>query len=193
MTEISWDTKPADPKGVPSALHARWVSEMLYRLWRLNVGSVTWFQLEGPLPRATSAYQSGLHPVNGIANNRKKLSHTAFRFPFVAFVAGSKVRIWGRTPPGAPAQTVVIERRTPSTGWRRVATTRAQSTGIFGRLITMTRVGFAPCPHYAAGRGRLGSVHTQAPQQSAHLPVRQLTAGWAPRQPPALAAPRMLA
>jgi hypothetical protein len=136
VTEISWDTKPPDPKGVPTALHARWVSEMLYRLWRLNVGFVTWFQLED-LPLATSSYQSGLYRVGGA----KKLSHTAFRFPFVAFVAGSKVRIWGRTPPGAPAQTVVIERRRPGTGWRRVATTRSQSTGIFGRLITITRVG----------------------------------------------------
>jgi hypothetical protein len=139
VTEISWDTKPPDSKGVPKALHARWVSEMLYRMWQLDIGFVTWFQLED-LPRPSS-YQSGVHPVGGIASGARKLSHTAFRFPFVAFVAGGKVRIWGRTPPEAPAQTVVIERRTPSTGWRRVTTTRSQSTGIFTRLATIPRTG----------------------------------------------------
>jgi hypothetical protein len=140
VTEISWDTKPPDPKGVPNALHARWVSEMLYRLWRLDIGSVTWFQLQD-LPRATSSYQSGLHPIGGIQSGAKKLSHTAFRFPFVAFTAGRKVRVWGRTPPEAASQSVVIQYRRPSTGWRNVASAQSQSTGIFTRLVTTPRTG----------------------------------------------------
>ena len=45
VTEFSWDTNPPDPKGVPVDLHARWVSEALYRMWRAGVSLVTWFQL----------------------------------------------------------------------------------------------------------------------------------------------------
>ena len=34
VTEFSWDSNPPDPNGVPIDLHARWVAEGLYRMWR---------------------------------------------------------------------------------------------------------------------------------------------------------------
>ena len=53
VTEFGWDTAPADPKGVPLQLHARWVSEALYRMWYAGVSLVTWYRLrDGPAGRA---------------------------------------------------------------------------------------------------------------------------------------------
>ncbi len=45
VTEFSWDSQPGDPKGVPAGLHARWVSEGLYRMWQSGVSLVIWFNL----------------------------------------------------------------------------------------------------------------------------------------------------
>ena len=58
VTEFGWDTAPADPKGVPLGLHARWVSEALYRSWNAGVSLFVWYRLrDGP---ADGAVQSGL-------------------------------------------------------------------------------------------------------------------------------------
>ena len=80
VTEFSWDTKPPDPKGVPQRLHARWVSEALFRMWSAGVSAVIWFRLQDD-PLRVSPYQSGFFTTNGQA----KYSLEAFRFPFVAF------------------------------------------------------------------------------------------------------------
>ena len=45
VTEFSWDSQPGDPKGVPARLHARWVSEGLFRMWQSGVSLVVWFNL----------------------------------------------------------------------------------------------------------------------------------------------------
>ena len=59
VTEFSWDTSPPDPKGVPMELHARWVAEALYRMWRDGVSLVTWFLVrDEPFPDVST--QSGL-------------------------------------------------------------------------------------------------------------------------------------
>ena len=56
VTEFSYDSRPPDPKGVPLALHARWVSESLYRMWQDGVSLVTWFYLrDGPFRPARSS------------------------------------------------------------------------------------------------------------------------------------------
>ena len=58
ITEFGWDTAPADPKGVPLGLHARWVSEALYRSWNAGVSLFVWYRLrDGP---ADGPVQSGL-------------------------------------------------------------------------------------------------------------------------------------
>ena len=43
VTEISWDSRPPDPDGVPAATHARWLAESLYVLWRGGVDTVAWY------------------------------------------------------------------------------------------------------------------------------------------------------
>ena len=89
VTEFSWDSQPGDPKGVPARLHARWVSEGLYRMWQSGVSQVTWFNLrDSPLISGTDGFcQCGfwLRGPGGLATDKRKLSLEAFRFPFVAF------------------------------------------------------------------------------------------------------------
>lgn len=130
-TEVGWDTSPPDPKGVPMALHARWIAEAMYRMWSSGVSLMTWFQFrDEPFP--ASPFQSGFYFNTGInfVDERPKLSLTAFRFPFVAYVVNGRVKIWGRTPPEGISRPVVIERLTTS-GWKLVGNLRADASGIF--------------------------------------------------------------
>jgi hypothetical protein len=141
VTEFGWDSSPADPKGVPLQLHARWVSEALYRMWDAGVSLVTWYRLrDGP---ADGPVQSGLwfRCAAGIAcDTPKPLSLQAFRFPFVAFRSGKRrVRVWGRTPDGTAAK-VVIERSSKGK-WRKLRTLRAGSNGVFRKRIRGPRRG----------------------------------------------------
>jgi hypothetical protein len=129
VTEFSWDTNPPDPRGIPSALHARWVAEALYRMWQAGVSAVIWFRLQDD-PLSVSPYQSGFYTAGGKA----KHSLEAFRFPFVAFRAGSGVSVWGRTPPGKSGS-VIIERRA-GTRWVSVARLHADRNGIFSRRLS---------------------------------------------------------
>ncbi|HEY7381921.1 MAG TPA: hypothetical protein VH572_11970, partial [Gaiella sp.] len=114
VTEFSWDTRPPDPRGVPLALHARWVSEALYRMWRAGVDLVTWYGLrDAPYPREPA--QSGLYfrSSRGVAADRPKRALRAFRFPFVALREGaSRIVFWGRIP-DAGTRTVVVEQSGP--------------------------------------------------------------------------------
>jgi hypothetical protein len=128
VTEFSWDTNPPDPKGVPSALHARWVAEALYRMWQAGVSAVIWFRLQDD-PLRVSPYQSGFFTAGGKA----KPSLEAFRFPFVAFHGGKGVSVWGRTPLGKSGS-VIVEARA-GTRWRSVARLRADRNGIFSRRL----------------------------------------------------------
>jgi len=40
VTEVSYDSSPPDPDGVPAARHARWVAETLYLSWRQGASAV---------------------------------------------------------------------------------------------------------------------------------------------------------
>ena len=129
VSEISWDTRPPDPRGVPSGLHARWVAEALYRAWEAGVSAVIWFRLQDD-PLGQSPYQSGFFTVNG----RVKHSLRAFRFPFVAFRARNGVSVWGRTPYGKRGS-LIVERNGGGRHWIPVARLRATRNGIFSGLV----------------------------------------------------------
>jgi hypothetical protein len=114
-TELWWDSRPPDPDGVPRRLHARWVEQALYVLWRQGVRAVVWFYLADtpPSPSFGSTLQSGLFFRSGGA----KLAYRAFRFPFVADRLGpSRVRIWGKAPSGGG---VAVQRKGGG-GWRTI-------------------------------------------------------------------------
>ena len=129
VTEISWDTNPPDPLGVPMALQTRWVAEGLYRMWQSGVSAVIWFRLQDD-PLRESPYQSGFYTVGGAA----KPSLRAFRFPFVAFGKNGAVKVWGRTPTSA-AGSVIIEGKSGSR-WLKLASVRADSSGIFSHNVS---------------------------------------------------------
>jgi len=141
VTEFGWDSAPADPKGVPLQLHARWVSEALYRMWDAGVSLVTWYRLRDGPP--DGPVQSGLwfRCTDGIACDASKpLSLKAFRFPFVAFRSGKRhVRVWGRTPDSGPGK-VVIERSRKGK-WRKLRTLSVGANGVFRKRIRGPRRG----------------------------------------------------
>jgi hypothetical protein len=99
VTEISWDTSPPDPHGVPLAKQARWLEQALYVLWRQGVDTVLWLQIvdSPPVPSYGATYQSGLYYLGGEA----KPAAQAFRFPFVTRrMSRGRIEAWGRSPRG---------------------------------------------------------------------------------------------
>jgi hypothetical protein len=135
-TEVSYDSSPPDPQGVPATLHARYLEQALYLLWRQGVDTITWFQIHDqlPVPSYAATNQSGVY----FADGHPKLAQQAFRFPLVAErAADGMLRVWGRAP---VAGSVRIERRAGS-GWVVVEAVRAQAHGTFVvRIATRRKV-----------------------------------------------------
>lgn len=144
VTEFGWDTKPPDNHGVPLGLHARWVAEALYRMWSSGVSLVAWFGLRDDELRGRPeghVIQSGLYfRGSSPAADRPKPTLAAFRFPFVAFPQGRRARVWGRLPPGK-AGTVVVQ-QSSRRGWLRLASLRADASGIFQGTLGLRGSGF---------------------------------------------------
>jgi hypothetical protein len=94
-TEISWDSAPPDPEGVPAPEQARWLEQALYVLWRQGVDTVLWLQIVDapPLPSYGATYQAGLYDITGTA----KPAAEAYRFPFVTRrLDRARIQVWGR-------------------------------------------------------------------------------------------------
>jgi len=130
VTEFSWDTNPPDKYAVPIRLHARWVAQALYEMWKDGISVVAWLQMrDSPFVPATPV-QSGLwFRGKTMQADKPKPALTAFKFPFVALRQHGRTLVWGRTPTSRPG-TVVVERRTAH-GYRAVTTLHANSYGIF--------------------------------------------------------------
>jgi hypothetical protein len=139
VTEFSYDSNPPDPKGLPVALHARWTSESLYRMWQSGVSLVTWFLLrDEAFPGGM--FQSGFYfrGADGIASDKPKPSLRAFRFPFVAFrQQGGGIRYWGRTPASVNKRVVVEQAQ--ASRWRRLVSPKVDRFGIFQGRVSNAR------------------------------------------------------
>jgi hypothetical protein len=97
ITEISWDSNPPDPFGIPSTLHARWLTEALYLLWKQGAQAVLWYQVRDapPLGGYFLTSQSGVFQRSGLA----KLAARAFAFPVACERIGhGQLRVWGKAP-----------------------------------------------------------------------------------------------
>ncbi len=135
VTEISWDSSPPDPFGVPETQHAHWTEQGLYVLWRQHVNTITWFQIrdQAPVPSYAVTNQSGVFFRDGKA----KLAAVAYRFPFVT--TGSKghgrVGIWGRAPVAGP---LVVELKTGS-AWRTLSTRSVGAGAVFTGSVTAAK------------------------------------------------------
>ena len=130
VTEFGWNTNPPRKHSPPLGLAARWTAESLHQMWLSGVSLVTWFLLED-LP-SPSYYKSGLFfHASSVGQARPKPMRTAFRFPFVAYRHGSRVRVWGRDAT-SDMQFVTVQRRQGIKGrWRTVARVRSNDNGIF--------------------------------------------------------------
>lgn len=114
VTEVSYDSSPPDPDGIPAARHARFLEQTLYLLWSAGVDTVIWFQIrdQPPDPSYIATNQSGVYTLDG----RPKPALAAFRFPLVAARSGDRMRVWGR----APVTGVVALEARRARGWRVV-------------------------------------------------------------------------
>jgi len=150
VTEISWDSQPADPLGVPERRHADWLAQSLYVLARQGIDTVTWFQVRDSPARTAAeraaSNQSGVLLVDGTP----KLAATAFRFPLVGVRRGSRTTLWVLAPGDGP---LVIERRTAD-GWVTVLS----RTVARGRTVTRRVAGLPRGTRIRARQGALTSL-----------------------------------
>lgn len=150
IIELSWDTNPPDPGGLPMKIESRWIAEALFNSWSLGIEYFFWYSLRDPEPEPDLPFsqtdQGGLYfrgPT--VAQDQPKEILFAFRFPFVSYPRGKGLFFWGRTPSSSSGKVVIqILKRGH---WRKAAVTQADEAGIFQ--------GIAPKRY---GRNRSGAV-----------------------------------
>lgn len=149
VMELSWDTNPPDPGGLPMKIESRWIAEALFNSWSLGIEYFFWYSLRDgeyePLP-FNQTVQSGLFfrgPT--VAQDQPKEILFAFRFPFVSYPRAKGLFFWGRTPSSKPGRVKIQILK--GGHWRKAAVVRADEAGIFK--------GVAP-RHY--GRNRKGAA-----------------------------------
>lgn len=106
VTEVSYDSAPPDPQGVPTARLSRWTAELLWRLWDQGADTVVWYLVRDAAPRPSYAatYQSGMYLLDGT----RKPSAQAFRFPLVVTARrADRLAVWWRTPRAGRVQVQV--------------------------------------------------------------------------------------
>jgi Cellulase (glycosyl hydrolase family 5) len=130
VTEFGWDTNPPRRHAASLGLASRWTAESLYQAWRSGVSLFTWYALEDR--SSPSPYQSGLYfHGSSISKLKAKPVLTAFRFPFVAYLGRSSVRVWGRDATSDEERVTIQLRHGKSGAWRTVAYVVANSNGVF--------------------------------------------------------------
>lgn len=134
ITELSWDSKPPDPGGLPMRILSRWTAEALYQAWSAGVSHFFWYSLRdsAPIPGVpfSETLESGLYFRGAtVAEDQPKPNMYVFRFPFVAYSEKDGFSFWGRTPnsKGGP---VLIQIRQGGR-WRNAGVARADRHGIF--------------------------------------------------------------
>jgi hypothetical protein len=130
VTEISWTTSPPRKHAAPVSLAARWAGESMYQAWRSGVTLFTWFGLDDH--GGSGPYQSGLYfHASSLSRAKPKPVLTAFRFPFVAYLHGSTVSIWGRDTTSDTQRVTIQFRHGKKGSWRTVGYVVANSNGIY--------------------------------------------------------------
>jgi hypothetical protein len=97
ITEFGWDSRPPDPRGVPSRRLARWLTDALYLLWKQGAHVVMWSQIrDAPATGGYDrTYQGGLLRLSG----HTKLASRAYGFPVACQrMAHRRLRVWGLAP-----------------------------------------------------------------------------------------------
>jgi hypothetical protein len=167
ITEMSWDSKGPDPKGVPMNRLKVWVSEAIFRAWKAGVSKFFWLSLRDwpRIPGDPRTIDAGLYfrgPT--LAEDRPKPILQSFRFPFVSFRVGNGIRVWGRTPESGPGRIKISFRNRGA--WRSIGSIRAGSNGVFSGVVRTS-----------VGRDRKGRVKAElvsgraAPMASVPFPL----------------------
>jgi hypothetical protein len=105
VTEFGWDTNPP----------------------RRHAASLSLQDRKSPSP-----YQSGLYfRSSSLEQARPKPVLTAFRFPFVAYLHGSTVSVWGRDATSDKERVTIQLRHGKSGSWRTVGYVVANGVGIY--------------------------------------------------------------
>ncbi len=150
IMEMSWDTNPPDPGGLPMKIESRWIAEALFNSWSLGIEYFFWYSLRDPEPEPelpfSQSLNSGLYFRGGsVAADQPKEILFAFRFPFVSYPRDKGLFFWGRTPSSQPGKVTIEIRKRGD--WRKLATVRANEVGIFQGL-----------PKRRYGRNKKGAV-----------------------------------
>lgn len=138
IMELSWDSKPPDPGGLPMKILTRWTAEALHQAWRVGIGKFFWYSLRDAPPEPSLPFsetlQSGLYFRGAtLAQDEPKEVLYAFRFPFVAYPGRRGLSFWGRTPTSSGGKvTIQLWKRSR---WRRAFVVRADRVGIFRGLL----------------------------------------------------------
>lgn len=138
IMELSWDSNPPDPGGLPMRILSRWTAEALYESWQAGIGYFFWYSLRDAEPEPglpwSQTLQSGLYfrgPT--VAQDQPKESMHAFRFPFVAYPTKKGLQFWGRTPASAGGR-VILQARHGKT-WTKLKAVTADEVGIFTGIV----------------------------------------------------------
>jgi hypothetical protein len=133
ITEMSWDSNPPDPGGVPMKILTRWTAEAVYRSWKAGVSVFLWYSLHDHQRGSggwSASDQSGLYfRGETLALDTPKPSLKAFRFPFVSYSLKKGASFWGRNPTSDPGKVVIQLKK--GSAWRRLAVAKANSNGLF--------------------------------------------------------------
>jgi hypothetical protein len=135
VTEVSYDSSAPDPDGVPTRTLARWIPEMLWRLWGQGAETVIWYLVrdQAPTPSFAATYQSGMYLNDG----RRKPTAQAFRFPLIVTSRTAKrLKVWFRSPVAGKAQLQV--RR--GNRWRTVGRAGVPASGVRSLTVPRTKV-----------------------------------------------------
>ncbi len=146
VTELSWDSKPPDPRAVPMKFWSHWIEESFYELWHEGVAEETWFELQDApcVPNCADTYQSGMYYVNG---RPKPQGVTAFSFPFVVLRAKhGRWVVWGISPRSGTVSVQQEHSHHWSTSW----TFHVHARAIFTRTVTFS--------HRPLLRARIGTL-----------------------------------
>jgi Cellulase (glycosyl hydrolase family 5) len=151
VTEFGWDTNPPRRGAASLSLASRWTAESLYQAWRSGISLLTWFDLEDK--SGVGPYKSGLYfHASSLSHARPKPVLTAFRFPFVAYLHGSTVSVWGRDATSDKQRVTIQLKR--GNRWRTVAYVVANSNGIFRATVRLRATKLDSVRAVAPGSGK---------------------------------------
>lgn len=136
VSELSWDSKPPDPNGLPMSILTRWTAEAMFRTWQAGVENFFWFSLRdwprSPGQPYRESLESGLYFRGAtLERDRPKRVLRAFKYPFVAFRKAKTIKVWGRTPSSKAGRVVIRFGHSSGAPGRRIKVLRANRFGIF--------------------------------------------------------------